>query len=163
MDDVLDLFGDPVPPGRGKRGRPAHIATRENRYKVSMLLSLGWSNERIAGALQITQPTLRKNYFQELRTRIVARDRLDARLAMLLWTQCEGGNVGAMREFQRLLDRNDVMSGHRSFYDGQRQPAAADDSDSKPEKIGKKELAARAAAEAGDNTAWGDDLKPRTH
>jgi hypothetical protein len=54
-------------------------------------------------------PTLRKHYFSELKLRGVARDRLDARLAMKLWEQVEAGNVGAMREFQKLLERNDLM------------------------------------------------------
>jgi hypothetical protein len=47
MKHNLDLFGDPVPPNHGRRSRPAHIATRENRNKVLMLLALGWTNGRI--------------------------------------------------------------------------------------------------------------------
>jgi hypothetical protein len=49
----LDLFGDPVPPNHGRRGRPAHIATRENHNKVLLLLALGWTNQRIGAALAI--------------------------------------------------------------------------------------------------------------
>lgn len=109
MDEVVDLFGDPVPEGWGRRGRPAHIPTQQNRCKVSMLLAMGWSNERIANALAVTAPTLRKHYFRELKLRGLARDRLDARLAMLLWAQFEAGNVAAGKEFVRLLERNDLM------------------------------------------------------
>ena len=74
-----------------------------------MLVGLGWSNERIAGVMLITLPTLRKHYFSELKIRAVARDRLDARLAMKLWEQVEDGNVGAMREFRKLQEHNDLM------------------------------------------------------
>ena len=109
MSEILDLFGDPVPANWGERGRPEHLATQQNRNKVSMLVALGWSNKRIAAALFITLPTLRKHYFSELRFREVARDRLDAALSMKLWEQVQAGNVGAMKEFQKLLERNDLM------------------------------------------------------
>src|SRR5207248_11126202 len=92
---TFDLFGDPVPENWGKRGRPQHVATQENRNKVSMLLAFGWNNERIARSLHITPPSLRKHYFSELRYRNETRDRLDAALAMTLWRQVEGGNVSA--------------------------------------------------------------------
>ena len=80
---VYDLFGDPIPANWGERGRPAHIPTQQNR--VSMLVALGWTNPRIAAALYITLPTLRKHYFSELKFREVARDRLMTGVAMKLW------------------------------------------------------------------------------
>jgi hypothetical protein len=73
-----------------------------------MLLALGWANERIARALRVTLPTLWKHYFSELKFRDIARDRLDARLAMTLWGQFQGGNAGAGGEFIRLLEYNDM-------------------------------------------------------
>lgn len=39
----FDLLGDPIPEGFGKRGRPEHIPTVENRNKVRLLLALGWA------------------------------------------------------------------------------------------------------------------------
>lgn len=107
MDEILDLFGDPIPARHGKPGRPSHMPTVENRNKVIMLLALGWSNERIAGALRITPPTLRRHYFSELKCRDGQRDRMSAALAMRLWSEVQAGNVTAMREFQRFVDRND--------------------------------------------------------
>jgi hypothetical protein len=156
MDPIFDLFGDPVPANRGRRGRPQHIPTQENRNKVSMLLALGWNNERIAASLRITPPSLRRHYFSELKFREVARDRLTADMAMTLWAQFKGGNVGAGREFGRLLERNDIAVGQADFYGGQRREAEAE----RIEPIGKKEQAAVAAQTAGEGTAWGDDLKP---
>lgn len=152
---ILDLFGDPVPPNHGRRGRPQHVPTNENRKHVSMMLALGWGNERIAAALRVTLPTLRKHYFSELKVRDVARDRLDLRLAMKLWDQVEAGNVGAMREFQRFRDRNDAVVGHNDFYAAQRR-----DEEPMPAPLGKKEAEARAALTAGEGTAWGNDLIP---
>jgi hypothetical protein len=61
----------------GWRGRPEHIATQQNRNKVLMLPALGWNSERIAAALSITPPTLRKNYFREMKFRTEQRDRPD--------------------------------------------------------------------------------------
>jgi len=149
----FDLFGDPVRLPSGLRGRPAHRPSQENRNKVMMLLAMGWSVERIAGAMHISQPSLRKHYFSELKARHIQRDRYDATRLMQVWRQCEAGNVGAMRLMEQLTQRNDAML------------AAArvrrDDADDKPEPIGKKEAARRAAAAATESGgAWGDLLKP---
>jgi hypothetical protein len=97
---VFDLFGDPVPANWGERGRPEHIPTQKNRNRVSMLVALGWSVARIAAALFVTQPTLRKHYFSELKYRDVARDRLEAALprssgkASRPATSARSGNFG---------------------------------------------------------------------
>jgi hypothetical protein len=154
MNQILDLFGDPVPENKGKRGRPQHVVTQENRNKVNMLLAMGRSNERIANALNVTLPTLRKHYFSELKFRDTARDRLDARLAMTLWGQFQGGNTGAGREFIRLLERNDMAFGLR----GASTPAPAADVE-RGEKLGKKELANREAQTAHKGTDWGTLLQ----
>jgi hypothetical protein len=65
-----------------------------------MLVALGWSNKRIASALFVTLPTLRKHYFSELKFREVARDRLTANMATKLWDAVHGGNVAAGKEFR---------------------------------------------------------------
>lgn len=138
MAEEFDLFGLPVLPPTERRGRPAHVPSNENRNRVNMLLSLGWSNERIAAALSITLPTLRKHYFSELKYRDVARDRLNMRRAELLWKQVEHGNVGAMKEFDRFLEKSDLMEfGQTSRPRSETKPA--------PAKVGKKEAALAAA------------------
>jgi hypothetical protein len=153
MDVILDLFGDPVPANWGRRGRPQHIATHENRNKVKLLLALGWSTERIAQALSITTPTLRKNYFRELKFRDEARSKLDARLRELLWLECCKGNVAAIKEFRKLQERDDVIAGHAAFY------AIGREQEDKQPKLGKKEQAELAAQTAGVDSDWGDDLR----
>jgi hypothetical protein len=154
MAEIFDLFGDPVPENHGKRGRPEHVATQENRNKVNMLLALGWGNERIASALNVTPPTLRKHYFFELRFRDTARDRLDAKLATTFWAQFVGGKTGAGREFVRLLERNDLALGRRSMPAEAAVPGSA-----KAEKLGKKELLHQEAQTGHEGTAWSNLLQ----
>lgn len=156
MSQNFDLLGDPIPEGWGKRGRPAHIATVKNRNKVILLLALGWTNARIASALGITQPTLRKNYFQELRAREVARDRLDAARYELAWELAKEGNVAAFKELGRMIDASDLKLTQDAYRDDRPE-------EQKPEKpLGKKEMAAIEAETAGEDSEWGDDLRFRT-
>lgn len=132
MADIFDLFGDPIPANWGRRGRPQHIATAENTNKVIMLLALGWGNERIASALDITLPTFRKHYFSLVKHhRDVARDRLDAAYAMHLWKQVQEGNAGAMRLWLLFQDRNDRMGAEAAMGAVPADKPAAD-------KVGKK-------------------------
>jgi hypothetical protein len=156
--EVFDLFGDPVPANFGGRGRPSHIPTQENRNRVNMLLAAGWSNERIAAALRVTMPTLRKHYFSELKYRDVARDRLDATLLMKAWDGVQKGNVSAIRMFGHLLEQNDLMN----F--GQTRKPRADEAQAKPEKapkLGKKEAALAAAHQPDVGTPLGELMARR--
>jgi hypothetical protein len=152
MDQILDLFGDPVPAGWGQRGRPEHIPTQQNRNRVSMLVALGWSNKRIAAALIVTLPTLRKHYFSELKFRDVARDRLEANLAAKMWELFMSGNVAAGKEFRKLMERNDLM-----LYG---QSAPPEQSEARTAKLGKKEAEAL-AAQSPDRTSTLGELIAR--
>jgi hypothetical protein len=92
MAEIFDLFGDPVrPTGASAAGRRI-IPSQQNRNRVSMLVALGWSNKRIDSALFVTLPTLRKDYFSELKFRDVARDRLEAGVALKLWEGVQAGH-----------------------------------------------------------------------
>jgi hypothetical protein len=153
MGKTLDLFGDPVPPNRGRRGRPQHVATKQNRNKVTMLLALGWANERIAQALSITAPTLTKHYFSILDARTLQRDRMDAAIAMKLWEGVQEGNVSATREFIAFVERNDLM-----IY-GQTSPPAK--ADAPAAKLGKKEAALAAAQNPDRGTPLGQLIARR--
>ncbi|MDP2358008.1 MAG: hypothetical protein Q8M31_18355 [Beijerinckiaceae bacterium] len=156
--DVLDLFGNAWVDKPAKRGRPVHDVTKRTRRRVSMLVALGWGNPRIASTVGVTLPTLHKHYFYELRQRDQARDRLEARRLEVAWELAEGGNVGALREFARLLDRNDRMEAERSM-------GAVSADQKPPTDTGKKvtdklrameadaELAAQLELEAQDNVS----------
>lgn len=152
MNQILDLFGEAVPANWGQRGRPEHIATQQNRNRVSMLVALGWSNPRIAAALYVTLPTLRKHYFSELKFREVARDRLNAGIATKLWEMAMGGNVAAMREFRDFLEKNDLMICRQT-----EQPAKP----GKEPKLGKKEAALAAARQPDRASTLGELMAKR--
>ena len=115
MSEEIDLFGNPYVAKPTKRGRPQHAVTLKTRNRVSMLVALGWANPRIAVTLGVTLPTLHKYYFYELRQRDVARDRLELRRLELAWDMAEKGNVGAFKEFGKLVERNDRMEIEREL------------------------------------------------
>lgn len=139
MDADFDLFGNPWIDEPVRRGRPPHVVTVRTRNRVSMLLALGWSTPRISSALGITLPTLRKHYFYELRQQEVARDRLELRRLELAWELAESGNVGALKEFGKLMERNDRMEAERAMAAG---------SDKAAPSVGKKVVAAQLAMDA---------------
>ncbi|MFT4184255.1 MAG: hypothetical protein QM636_20310, partial [Rhizobium sp.] len=153
VNEIFDLFGNPFIVRDRKVGRPAHEVTEKTRNRVKMLVALGWANARIANALAISLPTLRKNYFPELKKREAARDQLEMRRLEMAWQMAEAGNVGAFKEFGRLMERNDQMLAAASFG-GDRS-----EDDDRKKSVGKKEQAAQAAENAGENSEWGDDLR----
>lgn len=106
-DVIFDLLGDPIPEGWGKRGRPPHVPTPEKRQIIVVLCAFGKSNEEIADALRISEPTLRKHYFRELRDRAGARQRLEAKLYSGLLKGVEEGNASSIDKLFKRLDRFD--------------------------------------------------------
>jgi hypothetical protein len=156
MGQEIDMFGWPVRAGRGMRGKPPHVRCLETVNKINMMLAFGWSNDRIAGAMGISLPTLRKYYVSELKRRAIARDAVELKLAERLWGQVELGKVAAIKQFDKLLERNDRMATARQVA-----------SDDRPEKKpvpsvrsipqGKKELAVVAAERTLNNDP---DLQP---
>lgn len=145
---VKDLWGI-YRPQPGLRGRPKHVPDFESMGKVQLGLALGWSNERIANALSISLPTLRKAYKRQLAERDQARDQLDLRKALLVWLQVEKGNIGAIREFNRLLEKNDLM-----LYGQTVKPQSVAKPTREP-KLGKKEAALINAKEPDQGSAMG--------
>lgn len=86
----------------------------------------------------------------------MARDQLELRRFELVMAQANTGNVGAIKELGRMMERNDSLLAGRRFDDAQaREPAA------KNKPMGKKEAAQMAAETAGgEGSLWGDDLTP---
>ncbi|WP_043620464.1 hypothetical protein [Ensifer sp. ZNC0028] len=145
MTEVFDLFGNPYVEKPTKRGRPPHDVTLKTRNRVNMLVALGWTNPRIALAMGVTLPTLHKHYFYELRQREVARDRLELRRLEMAWDLAEAGNVGALKEFGKLLERNDRMEVERELGSSPKQP---EEKPAAPERVGKKVQDAQRALDA---------------
>ncbi|SCW77515.1 hypothetical protein SAMN02927924_02805 [Sphingobium faniae] len=145
----FDLLGDPIPEGWGKRGRPPHVPTDENRRKVMVLAAFDKNEEQIAAALSITPPTLRKYYFRELRSRLEARQRLEGKLLASLLTEVDKGNVSAVDKLWKRLDRHDLATGTIA------RPAKP----AKAPKLGKKAQAVADAQDAHKGNEWGSLLK----
>jgi hypothetical protein len=87
----------------GRKGRPSLRPTAEQRRLVELLKVAGWWNGAIARRLGVTRPTLDKHFGQELRD---ASDRQLASLLSVLWRAAGRGNVSAMRQLLRRMDRN---------------------------------------------------------
>lgn len=145
----LDLLGDPIPDGLGKRGRPPHMVTDENRRKVMVLAAFDKNEEQIAAALAISAPTLRKHYFRELRSRLEARQRLEGKLLAALMKQVDDGNVSAIDKVFKRLDRHDLAVP---------QPKRPARSAASP-KLGKKEQQALDAQNAPRDGKWGSLIR----
>jgi hypothetical protein len=128
VTENFDLFGNPYVEKPTKRGRPPHEVTKKTRNRVSMLVALGWANPRIAAALGVTLPTLHKHYFYELRQRELA----------------EAGNVGAFKEFGKLLERNDRMEIEREMGANPKE----DGKSAAAERVGKKVIDKQRAIDA---------------
>ncbi|GLR99213.1 MULTISPECIES: helix-turn-helix domain-containing protein [Bradyrhizobium] len=131
MDDVFDLFGNPVRPGRGQRGRPPYEPTPEDRNKIKLLLALGKSIPVMANAIGVSPATVKRYFRAELKVRDAMRDRMESAFALQLWRGVQEGNAGAMRLWLAYVERNDRMQIETTFA---AQPA------DKPaaERIGKK-------------------------
>ncbi|SHL80326.1 hypothetical protein SAMN05444389_101429 [Paracoccus solventivorans] len=158
MSVNFDLFGNPVRDGHGKRGRPPFEVTPEKSNKIRLGLALGWSNDRIANAIACSPATLKRYFRAELAERTMARDQMELRRFELIMAEANKGNVGAIKELGRMLERNDSVLAGQRFDDaqrrGQEQTKAA-----KP--LGKKEAAQLAAETAGgEGSLWGEDLTP---
>lgn len=122
-DERFDLFGNPVRDRKGRPGRPRYEVTERNRNKVKLLLALGWSVDRIANAIQASKATLHRYFRNELKARDQMRDRLDAERALSLAEAAASGNVGAHRQLQAFIDRNDRMEVERKLADVEKRPA----------------------------------------
>lgn len=143
MAQDFDLLGDPIPEGHGKRGRPPHVPTDEKRRLIIMLMAFDWSVEKIAAALNITPPTLRKNYFRELKAKVEARARVEAKLLTSLMSEAEKGNVSAIDKYLRRLDKHDLAEmANRVANRGKVEP-----------RKGKKEQQKDAATQVGGKYA----------
>lgn len=153
------FWGEPIyRVGRG-RGRPPFEWTQENSWKVSMMLAMGWGNERIAKAVinpqtgkSISTATLKRYFRAELAPRDSARDQLFVKQMMSLAEQAFGGNTGAHRLLQQMIEKNDMAlldARHRKS-----KPEVQDADDLAPAKLGKKEQRVLAAQAVPDD--YGD-------
>lgn len=157
METNFDLFGQPIPEWKGKRGRPPYEPTERDRNKIKLLLALGWSIERMANGIGVSPATVKRYFRAELKQRDAMRDRLDARRFEIAMEQANAGNVGALKELGKMVERSDLM-----LADARLRGAQGADQE-KQEKLGKKDAAKAAAKTAGEGSDWGSDLLPGVH
>lgn len=153
MSENFDLFGQPVLDGQGKRGRPPYQPSEKDRNKIKLLLALGWSIDRMANGIGVSPATLKRYFRAELKERGKMRDRLDARRYEIAMEQANAGNVAALKELGKMIERSDMTLADARIADAQADKAAK-------EKVGKKEAAKEAAKSAGEGSSWGSDLLP---
>jgi hypothetical protein len=146
----VDLFGLPVRPGKGQRGRPPFEVTPELRNRVKLLLACGWANQRIANAIDASLATVKRYFRAELKERDAMRDRLDARRLEVAAEKAMTGNPSALRIFNQMIETNDRMEASRRIAAGGGATAPAGASAKPLEKVaaGKKEQKQTDAAAA---------------
>lgn len=154
MEVIFDLFGHAVPEWKRKRGRPPYEPTEQDRNKIKLLLALGWSIERMANGIGVSPATLKRYFRAELKERSAMRDRLDARRFELAMEQANAGNVAALKELGKMIERSDMMDADRRLRDAQKERVDDD------KKVGKKAAQKVAAKTAGEGSEWGSDLLP---
>lgn len=136
----VDLFGEEIREPEDGRGRPAHVATDENRNKVSVLRAAGFEVLEIAAKMGVSEKTLRKYYFPELEKGALEKR---AELALKLYEVAMSGNVSALKAFADLLEKGQALP-----------PPPKPEADDKPEKLGKKKQAEADAVDAHEGTSW---------
>lgn len=136
----VDLFGEEILEPEDGRGRPPHVASDENRNKVSVLRAAGFEVLEIAGVLGVSEKTLRKYYFPELEQGALEKR---AALALKLYEVAMGGNVPALKAFAVQLEKGQALP-----------PPPKPEPDDSPEKLGKKKQAEAEAVDAHEGTSW---------
>ena len=158
MAEDFDLFGQPVRAGAGLRGRPRYVPTEKDRNKIKLLLAFGWSGSRIANAVDLSLATMKRYFRAELKVRDAMRDRLDARRFEIAMEQANAGNIAALKELGKMVEKSDLMRLDDTMRDRQREGAAM--VKPKEEVLGKKDAKKAAAQTAGEGSLWGSDLVP---
>lgn len=145
MAENFDLFGHPVRGSFGKRGRPPYEPTERDRNKIKLLLALGWSIARMANGLGVSSATVKRYFRAELRERDGMRDRLDARRFEIAMDQANAGNIQALKELGKMIERSDLMKieGEMGAH-----PASTDRPGATAEKVGKKIIDKQRAIDA---------------
>ena len=127
-------------------GRPSLKPTSVQREDVRLFKADGWSDHRIARRLGISRPTLLKHFAEELEN---GADEERHAALRLLKKAASKLNVSAIRDYLKLIDRNQAQDRHLEQPDRLTKP-----------KTGKKEIALEEARRAHHDSDWGDDLAP---
>jgi hypothetical protein len=135
-------------------GRKPVTFTARQRDDVRLFAAAGLAEASIAAALNVSVGTLRKCCKEE-----IACGRSFKRAANLkrLEEAAAAGSVSAMKALQVIFDRAEskqTLDGESETKRQERLEAAV------RQRMSKRQLEQRDALTAGQNTDWGDDLKP---
>lgn len=150
-----DLFGGLRELPSGAHGRPSHLWSQESENRVILGLAMGYSDKEIAFGLGISVPTLRKHYFSTLKRRDMQRARFELWRAEVLANGANAGNVGAMKELTKIVEKRD------RYLAEERIRNAAPDEPPKGKKEQRREAVGRMVEGADDD--WGPLLNPGVH
>lgn len=124
--------------GNGNSGRPEFAPSDEEREKVRVLKASGMSNEAIAEAIGISEPTLRKHFSSEMEI-ATAKVRAD-----VLWARYQSAMKGNVSAQNRMLEQVAASAAHQK---------KAPEKPEKQPKLGKKEEQKNAAKAVGGKFA----------
>jgi len=122
-----------------KQGRPEHVWTRRNSLRICSLFACGHTVADVAAVIGISQPTLRKVYFQELADRKIMALKVRSEQMVRLTEAAIAGSVPAEKALAGMIQSEQVK------LLGERVVARAAPADPKPTPLGKKEAAKQAA------------------
>ncbi len=145
---LVDGHGMPIRICKRGRGRPAFEKTSEIQRLVAIMLTKGASKEEIAAAISCSVRTLERYFSPELERAGSARLLAEARNVDRLMNAADKGNVSAMVQIDKKLDRWAIAA-----------PQAKPKREPKVRKLGKKEQIVAEAHEASQSGEWGSLLK----
>lgn len=139
-DRITDLFGKPVRPNKGQRGRPSLEITQEDRDIVEAALVRGYTNQRICEAVGISLPSLKRHFRASLKMRDQARDRMELALfTAMARAAIEDRRPAAATKLLEMMRRDELLA---------TETRLAKETSKRPQPEGKKELDARLALDA---------------
>lgn len=134
---------------RRKRGRPAFAPTPVMRTTVERMLACGDSQNTIARSLGIDDDTLRKHFPEELANGAARRRR---EVVDWLFKGARAGNSALIKRVEEMTRAVSATADIVGDEAAPERPAI--------DKRGKKEIRRDQALVAGEDSEWGEDLKP---
>lgn len=139
----------PKPKRPGAGGRKRYQPLTSDRESVSALVASGMQVADVARALDITEPTLRRHFREELATGGL---RKRAAVIKAMFRSAIKGNVAAQKLAIEMMDKADLGELSRSL--GESAPLGATPDNERAANLGKKEQADRDAESVVASGEW---------
>lgn len=141
---ATDLLGDPWTEARDPRGRKRHRRLPQIAEKVAVLRASDLTVEEIAARVGLSEPTLRRYYFRELKSGPALAKSL---IVEAMYAKAKAGNVSAARFIREEFSRGETAV-----------PVAREPKPQPATDLGKKAQADLDAQTAHEGTGWGELL-----